>query len=197
MDCSLRLVVLAVGFTAFHFLLNAMQTPLLLKAAAAAGGNSARSQLVDFYAIRAWAHQGSETAVVVGRTLLQGWAALQTCRWFVAICHITLERLKEMRLDLAERHAADVDDVYFSMAAASILAAAYASHPLIPSATSPSHSAFFPTMDLEAGRHQAFSLQLVLSGVVYVFVGAWALHWAVSVVKGWWAKMWPQSSSSS
>ena len=59
-----------------------------------------------------------------------------------------------MRLDLKRRHAADVEDIYFALAVSCILGAAYASHPLIPSATTPSPSAFFPITDMEAGKHQ-------------------------------------------
>lgn len=179
-DGAIRTLVLTLGFTAFHMSLGSMKTPSFDTI-----GNSARAQLVDYYAIRAWAVHGVDVWSAIGRALLQVWASLQTCRWFVAACHITLGRLKLMRLDLQKRHAADVEDIYFALAVSCILGAAYASHPLIPSATSPSPSAFYPISDMEAGKHQAFSLQFVLGTVLWILGGTAVLHWGVSVVKGW------------
>ena len=82
-------------------------------------------------------------------------------RWFVVLCALAVAHLEALRLDLNGRHAADVDDVCFSMATGAVFAASYAASP--PGTT----------------RQQPFALLLVLGGMVAWMLASWLVHWVV------------------
>ena len=50
-------------------------------------------------------------------------------RWFVCLIWGVLQRLRYLQLDITGKHAADVDDVHFSLAAAAVFAGSYAATP--------------------------------------------------------------------
>ena len=83
-------------------------------------------------------------------------------RWFVALCGTVVQQhLELLRIDLRERHAADVDDICFSLGAAAIFAGSYAASP--PGTT----------------RHQRFALLMVLGAIYIPMVLSWVVEWVV------------------
>lgn len=133
METTARTLVLCVGALAFHLNMTAASPP----------GNSEVGRM-EFRSLRAW---GTANSLV--RMLPQIWMALLTARlvlsfirickgtrlmhdgrrWFVALSSIVMQHLQSLRIDLQGRHAADLDDIHFSLAAACLFAASCASTP--------------------------------------------------------------------
>jgi hypothetical protein len=63
------------------------------------------------------------------KAALQLWMALHSAKWFQIIVHMVTSRLLHLELDLRGRHAADLDDIHFSLALAYIFAASYVATP--------------------------------------------------------------------
>jgi hypothetical protein len=75
--------------------------------------------------------------------------------------------LKNLQVDLQERHAADVDDICFSLGAAAVFTGSFVASP-------PGTKA----------RNQSFALLMVL-GAAYIFlVCLWLVQWVVAAFKG-------------
>ena len=74
---------------------------------------------------------------------------------------VVQHHLEPLHIDLRDRHAADVDDICFSLGAAAIFAGSYAASP--PGTT----------------RHQRFALLVVLGGIYILVVASWVVEWVV------------------
>lgn len=95
-------------------------------------------------------------------------------RWFVALSRNIIERLSPagLNLDIHGKHAADADDICFSLATACLFAASYASSPLHQAESSSPSSPSNP-----------LPLLLVLGSAAAGVAGAVVLHWFVGLVK--------------
>lgn len=103
-------------------------------------------------------------------------------RWFISLSSMLMRHLHSLGLDLDGRHAADVDDIRFSMASACLFLASYASTPSswlgfdsgrTQSASSPSlSSSSVPAL-----------LLTVLGGPVVAMAVVLATHWLVPWLK--------------
>ena len=86
-------------------------------------------------------------------------------RWFIVLCSLVERLLESLDLDLQRRHAPDVDDVCFSLAAAAVIAGSYAASP--PG----------------TARHQSFAL-LQVAGALYAWLlASWLVHWVLREFK--------------
>lgn len=106
-------------------------------------------------------------------------------RWFTVLARCIIERLSDhgLKLDIHGRHAADTDDVCFSLATVCLFAASYASSPLHQT---PSESSLVSTA--AAKTHHPFSLLLVLGSAAAGVAGAVVIHALVGLAKrppGW------------
>lgn len=98
---------------------------------------------------------------------LQLWMALHAARWFQTIVGMVTARLVHLELDLKERHAADLDDIHFSLAVAYIFAASYVATP-----------------SLMSGEWHSFALLGMLGVQNTALLSLWLLHSAIALLRG-------------
>ena len=99
------------------------------------------------------------------RVLMQLWMGLHTGRWFACLGALVLDRLKQhLQLDTFGRHAADVDDVQLSLAAAVMFVGSYVA--------SPPHE---KTRDSSPTFELLYALLLVALSMPAVWLGHWVV----------------------
>lgn len=238
----MRVLVLAMGCTAFHLHLSAMDTLMTSEGGSSSSSSSTNASSTpaatgvtfDFYMLRRWGSismletdqllQGSEGVVppvsmtndptyklsmmvwpsslpstfasspsssiasaswflwwqraVIEflKTALQLWIALHAARWFMDLAGIIMQRLLFLDLDLQYRHAADVDDVYFSLATGIIFAGSYAA--ATPSATGTTASADGAIME-----GHSFGLLDVVGSTALMLPVIWVVHEVVAAFR--------------
>ncbi len=83
----------------------------------------------------------------------------------MALCGHVVHHLQTLGIDLQERHAADVDDVCFSLGAAAVFTGSFVASP--PGTT----------------RQQRFALLLVLGGAYAFMIVSSVVQWVLGLIK--------------